>query len=92
MSSEEILTDQADAARPSEQEPAKKVVRRVTRKKSPVVAGSTDPSPPLVKEGSRGVCRTQKRGRPKGSTGAKSPTGARVTPKETAKSRTLATG
>ena len=42
MSSEEILTDQADAARPSEQEPAKKVVRRVTRKKSPVVAGSTD--------------------------------------------------
>lgn len=83
MSSEEILTDQADAARPSEQEPAKKVVRRVTRKKSPVVAGSTDPSPPLVKKKEAEVsAEPKKRGRPKGSTGAKSPTGARVTPKK----------
>ena len=85
MSSEEILNDQADVVRPSEQEPAKKVVRRVTRKKSPVVASSTEvpaDTPAAEKKQEELPSEPKKRGRPKGSTGAKSAPRARVAPKK----------
>ncbi|MDY0288772.1 MAG: transcription termination factor Rho [Sphaerochaeta sp.] len=83
MSSEEILNDQADVVRPSEQEPAKKVVRRVTRKKSPVVAGSTEPSAlPVEKMEEEPSSEPKKRGRPKGSAVAKSPARPKVAPKK----------
>ena len=72
MSSEEILNDQAAVARPSAQEPAKKVIRRITRKKSPVVAGTSEPTaPPAVKHEEEVPSEPKKRGRPKGSTTAK---------------------
>jgi transcription termination factor Rho len=45
MSSEEIVANQADVTVPSEQEPVKKPVRKVTRKKSPVVAKTPESTP-----------------------------------------------
>ncbi|NCC63559.1 MAG: transcription termination factor Rho [Spirochaetia bacterium] len=45
MSSEEIVANKADVTVPSEQEPVKKPVRKVTRKKSPVVAKAPESTP-----------------------------------------------
>ncbi len=83
MSSEELLNDQADVTTASVQEPDKKVVRRVTRKKSPVVAGSPEPSSSSEKTEEQAPPEPKKRGRPKGS-GTKSPAKARVAPKKKA--------
>jgi transcription termination factor Rho len=80
MSSEEMLHDQADATLPSEQEPAKKVVRRVTRKKSPVVASPAEI--PVAENTQEEIPpEPKKRGRPKGSSVAKSAPRPRVAPK-----------
>lgn len=71
MSSEETLKDQADVTATVEQEPVKKVVRRVTRKKSPVLETPTEP---VATEEDGKVAEPKKRGRPKGSTSAKTAT------------------
>ncbi|MGE4583581.1 MAG: transcription termination factor Rho [Sphaerochaeta sp.] len=71
MSSEELLSTEADVAVASEQEKAKKPVRRITRKKNPVVAKASmaagEESVPS-EEDKEASEQKKRRGRPKKST------------------------